>query len=153
MQVALKSALVSVLGCSREGDGFRTPIPGLADRRGRPLGLRVTGGPGLGGRRTDAPQSCLLANRPYDSYDVDALRAEQVPPGIKAVMSARARGMNSQFLRSETVPSALRRGPGHGRTYTRAARGLRYDKYAQRCLDFLYLAAAWIWLKSNLNII
>ena len=27
-----------------------------------------------------------------------------------------------------------------------------YDSYAQRCLGFLYLAAAWLWLKSHLNI-
>ena len=27
----------------------------------------------------------------------------------------------------------------------------RYDPYAPRCLGFLYLAGAWIWLKSYLN--
>ncbi len=27
----------------------------------------------------------------------------------------------------------------------------RYDPYAHRFLDFLYLAAAWIWLQSYLN--
>ena len=27
----------------------------------------------------------------------------------------------------------------------------RYDQYAHRCLDLLYLTAAWIWLNSNLN--
>ena len=27
----------------------------------------------------------------------------------------------------------------------------RYDQYAHRCLGFLYLAGAWIWLQSYLN--
>lgn len=27
----------------------------------------------------------------------------------------------------------------------------RYDRYARRCLGFLYLAATWIWLKAKLH--
>ena len=52
----------------------------LADRQGRPLCLRVTGGPrrdrtqarALVTAWTDAPRSCLIADR---AYDVDACRA------------------------------------------------------------------------------
>ena len=27
----------------------------------------------------------------------------------------------------------------------------RYDQYAHRCLDFLYLAGVWIWLTLNIH--
>ena len=60
------------LGRSR--DGFHTPIPILADRRGRPLRLRVTGSPRHDSTQARvlmktwiaAPLSCLIADRDYD---------------------------------------------------------------------------------------
>ena len=71
----------------------------LSDRRGRPLGLRLTGG-----QRHDSPQaralvepwtaaplSCLIANR---AYDVDALRAWLASRGIQAVIPARSRRLD-----------------------------------------------------------
>ena len=45
--------------------------------------------------------------------------------------------------------NAVERGLGwlkHGRRVT-----TRYDKYAHRCLGFLYLAGAWIWMQSKLH--
>ena len=61
-------------------DGFRIPIPIWADRRGCPLYLRGPDGPRPDRTQararvaagTDAPRSCLRADR---AYDVKALRA------------------------------------------------------------------------------
>ena len=54
----------------RSRGGFGTQIPILADRQGRPLHLRVTGGPRHDrtqaralGEDCDAPLSCLIADR------------------------------------------------------------------------------------------
>ncbi len=42
----------------RSRGGFRFQIPRLADRRGRPLRLRVTGGPGTGSMALRARPTC-----------------------------------------------------------------------------------------------
>ena len=42
------------------------------------------------------------------------------------------------------------RGLGRGLKH-KAPRGTRYAPYAQRCLGFRYLAAAWLWLKFYIN--
>ena len=76
----------------------RLPHPepsSLADRRSRSLCLRVTDGPRpdrtqarvLGEAGTDAPLSCLIADR---ARDRDAFRAGRVPQGIEAVLPARS---------------------------------------------------------------
>ena len=43
----------------------------------------------------------------------------------------------------------MARGPGWLKGWRRVA--TRYAQYAHRFLGFLYLAGAWIWLKSYLN--
>ena len=61
----------------RHRGGFGAPIPSLADRQGRPLHLRVTGGPRhdrtqartLGEAGTDAPLPCLLADRAEEGIE------------------------------------------------------------------------------------
>ena len=80
------------LGRSR--GGFGTQIHILADRRGRPLHLRVTGGQrhdstqarALGEAWTAAPLPCLIADR---AYDRDGFRAWLAPQDIEAVIPAR----------------------------------------------------------------
>ena len=106
----------------------------MADRRGRPLRLRVTA--------TDAPLSCLIADRAYDS---DGFCAWLVQRDIEAVIPAR-QGRTPQPHAPERYQARNARGIGGLKQWHRVA--TRYDKYAQRFLDFLYLAAAWIWLKS-----
>ena len=74
-------------------------IQSLADQRGRPLRLRLTGG-----QRHDRSQArawgeawiyasllCLIADR---AYDRDAFRAWLAPRDIKAVLPARSRRLN-----------------------------------------------------------
>ena len=55
------------------------------------------------------------------------------------------------FMRPERYKAynAVERGLGWLKGWRRVA--TRYDKYAHRFLGFLYLAGAWIWLKSYLN--
>ena len=85
----------------RNRGGFGTKIHILADRRGRPLHLRVTGGPrhdriqarALGEDGTDAPLSCLIADRAYDSDDFRAWLAQR---DIEAVIPARRGHLNPQ---------------------------------------------------------
>ena len=113
----------------------------LADRRGRPL--RVTGGQrhdstqALVEAWTDAPLPCLIADRAYDD---DPFRAWLEQQGIEAVILARKGRTNPQ-------PHDPERYKGWRRVAT------RYDQYARRCLGFLYLAGAWIWLKSQHGLI
>ena len=138
----------------RSRGGFGTQIPILADRQGRPRPLRVTGGPRHDRTQarawveawTDAPLPCLIADRAYDRDDFRAWRAQR---DIKAVIPAwRGRTYPSPTTRNGTK-RATPRGIGRLKPWRRVA--TRYDKYAQRFLGFLYLAAAWLWLKSYTN--
>ena len=66
-------------------------------------------------------------------------------------MPARARRTNPQPHDPERYQArnAVERGLGWLKGRRRVA--TRYDKYAHRCLGFLYLAAAWIWLKPHIH--
>ena len=142
------------LGRSR--GGFGTKIHILADRRGRPLRLRVTGGQrhhstqarALVEAWTGAPLPCLIADRAYDGDDFRTWLAQR---GTEAVIPARKGRTNPQPHDPELYKArnAIERGIGQLKQGRRVA--TRYDKYAQRFLGFLYLARAWIWLKSCLN--
>ena len=93
---------------------------------------------------TGAPRPCLIADRAYDG---DAFRAWR---GLEAVIPARKGRTNPRPHDPERYKArnAVERGLGwlkHGRRVA-----TRYDQYAHHCLDFLYLAGAWIWLKSYL---
>ena len=136
----------------RSRGGFGTPIHSLADLRGRPLRLRVTGGPRHDrtqaralGEDCDAPLSCLIADRAYDN---DGFRAWLAQRGIEAVIPARRGRLNPQPHDPERYQArkAVARGLGGLKPWCRVA--TRYDKYAQRFLGFLYLVAAWLWLQS-----
>ena len=141
------------LGRSRGGFGSQIHI--LADQRGRPLCLRLTGGQchdstqrALVEAWTGAPLSRLIADRAYDS---DAFRAWLAPRGIEAVIPARGRRLNPQPHDPEQYKArnAVERGLGGLKHWRRVA--TRYDKYAHRFLGFLYLAGAWIWMKEKLH--
>ena len=67
----------------RSRGGFGTPIPILADRRGRALGEDWT----------DAPLPCPIADR---AYDRDGFRAWRAQRDIKAVIPARRERLNPQ---------------------------------------------------------
>ena len=137
----------------RNRGGFGSQIHILADRQGRPLNLRVTGGPRHDSTQarvlveawTDAPLPCLIADRAYDS---DGFRAWRAQRGIEAVIPARRGRIHPQPHDPEKYKArnAVERGIGGLKQWCRVA--TRYDKHAQRCLGFLYLAAAWLWLKS-----
>ena len=128
----------------------------LADPRGRPLCLRLTGGQrhdrtqarALVEAWTGAPLPCLIADRAYGG---DAFRAWRERQGIEPVIPARKGRTNPRPHDPERYPArnAVERGIGwlkHGRRVA-----TRYDQYAHYCLGFLYWAGAWIWLKSYLN--
>ena len=136
--------------------GLSTQIHILADPRGRPLCLRLTGGQrhdstqarALVEAWTGAPLPCLIADRAYDG---DAFRAWRERQGLEAVIPARKGRTNPRPHDPERYQARndVERGLGwlkHGRRVA-----TRYDKYAHHCLGFLYLAGAWIWLKSYLN--
>ena len=93
---------------------------------------------------TDAPLPCLITDR---AYDRDGFRAWLAQQGIEAVIPARRGRLNPQSHDPEKYKArnAVERGIGGLKQWCRAT---RYDKHAQRFLGFLYLAAAWIWLKS-----
>ena len=142
------------LGRSRGGFGSQIHI--LADQRGRPLCLRLTGGPRHDSTQardrveawTGAPLSLLIADR---AYDRDAFRAWLAQRGIEAVIPARGRRLNPQPHDPEPYQArnAVERGIGwlkHGRRVA-----TRYDKYAHHFLGFLYLAGAWIWMKEKIH--
>ena len=97
---------------------------------------------------TGALLACLIADR---AYDRDAFRAWLAQRDIKAVIPARRRRLNPQPHDPERYQArnAVERGIGWRKHGCRVA--TRYDQYAQRFLGFLYLAAAWIWLKSYPN--
>ena len=135
----------------RSRGGFGTQIHILADRQGRPWHLRVTGGPRHDstqaralGEDCDAPLSCLIADRAWDN---DGFRAWLAPRDIEAVLPARRGRLNPQPHDPERHPArkAVARGLGGLKQGRRVA--TRYDQHAPRCLGFLYLAAAWLWLK------
>ena len=138
------------LGRSR--GGFGSQIPSLADLRGRSLRLRVTGGQRHDRTQaqawvedgTDAPLPCLIADR---AYDRDGFRAWWAQRGIEAVIPARRGRTHPQPHDPEKYKArnAVARGIGGLKPWRRVA--TRYDKHAQRFLGFLYLAAAWLWLK------
>ena len=137
-------------GRSRGGCGPQ--IHSLADLRGRPLRLRVTGGPrpdrtqarALGEDGTDAPRPCLIADR---ACDRDGFRAWRAQRGIESVLPARRGRLNPQPHDPEKYKArkAVARGFGGLEPWRRVA--TRYDKHAPQCLGFLYWAAAWIGLK------
>ena len=97
---------------------------------------------------TDAPRPCLIADRAYDG---DAFRAWREQQGIEAVIPARKGRVNPQPHDPERYKArkAVERGLGWLKGWRRVA--TRYDKYAHCYLGFLYLAGAWIWLKTYLN--
>ena len=138
------------LGRSR--GGFGTQIHILADLRGRPLRLRVTGGQRHDSTQvwawvedwTDAPLPCLIADR---TDDRDGFRAWLAQRGIEAVIPARRGRTHPQPHDPEKYKArnAVARGLGGLKQGRRVA--TRYDKHAQRFLGFLYWAAAWLWLK------
>ena len=136
--------------------GFRIPsCPdtgcALADRRGRPL--RVTGGPrrdrtqARAAAWTGAPRPCLMADRAYDG---DPFRAWR---GAEAVIPARKGRTNPQPHDPEPYKArnTIERGSGWLPRGRRVA--TRYGPYAHRFLGFPYLAEAWIWLQSYLNLV
>ena len=88
----------------------------------------------------DAPLPCLIADR---AYDRDGFRAWRAQRDIKAVLPARRGHLNPQPHDPEKYKArkAVERGLGGLKQWRRVA--TRYDKYAQRFLGFLYLAAAW----------
>ena len=142
------------LGRSR--GGFGTQIHLLADRRGRPLRLRVTGGPrhdstqarALVEAWTDTPRPCLMADRAYDG---DGFRTWRAQRGTEAVIPDRKGRTNPQphDLELYKARNAIERGLGWLKQGCRVA--TRYDPYAHRGLGFLYWAGAWICLQSYLN--
>ena len=149
---APKKGLDPALGRNR--GGFRSQRPILADQRGRPLCRRLTGGPRHARTQArvkawiGAPLPCLIADR---AYDRDAFRAWRAQRDIEAVLPARGRCLNPQSHDPERYPArkAVERGLGglkHGRRVA-----TRYAPYAHRCLGFLYLAGAWIGMKSKLH--
>lgn len=122
-------------------------VPSLKGSRASPP-LRMTSGPGprqhpglgpgdraLATTLTDAPRLCLIAD---PIYDVDALSTRLARQGLEAVIPAWIR---------HAPPLVPRRG------WLQCGQRVAtcYDPYAHRCLGFLYLAAAWIWLHSNIN--
>ena len=121
-----------------------SPRPSSAPARdGRPA-PRQHPSPGLGGsldRR--AP---VLPDR--GSGLGPRFRAWRAQRDIKAVIPAQRGCLNPQSHDPERYKArnAVERGIGGLKPWRRVA--TRYDKHAQRCLDFLYLASAWIWLKS-----
>ena len=115
---------------SRNRGGFSSPIHSLADQRGRPLRLRLTGG-----QRHDSTQAralvkawpCLIADRTYDRA---ACRARLAQRDIEAVLPARLRRLNPQPHDPEQYPArnAVERGIGwlkHGRRVV--PRGSKYE--------------------------
>ena len=93
---------------------------------------------------TDAPLPCLIADRAYDRAGFRAGRAQRA---IKAVLPARRGRLNPHSHDPERYPArkAVERGIDGLQQGRRVA--ARYDPYAPRCLGFLYLAAAWLWLQ------
>ena len=128
----------------------------MADRRGRPLRLRVTGGQRHDRTQarawveawTDTPRPCLMADRAYDGTPLRAWLAQR---GAEVVIPARKGRTNPQPHDPEPYKArnAIKRGIGWLQRGCRVA--TRYDQYAHRFLGFLYLAGVWIWLQSYLN--
>ncbi len=147
---AQKKGRDPALGRSRGGLGTQIHI--LADQRGRPLCLRLTGGPRHDSTQArawiGAPLPCLIADRAYDS---DAFRAWREQQGIEAVIPARKGRTNPRPHDPERYQArnAVERGLGwlkHGRRVA-----TRYDQYAHHFLGFLYLAGAWIGMQSKIH--
>ena len=149
-----KKGLDPALGRGR--GGLSPQIHSLADPRGRPLCLRLTGGQrhdstqarALVEAWTGAPLPCLIADRAYDG---DAFRAWRERQGIEPVIPARKGRTNPRPHDPERYQArnAVERGIGwlkHGRRVA-----TRYDQYAHHFLGFLYWAGAWIWLKSHIH--
>ena len=135
---AVGRLLASVAGRVREPDGLPA---------GRAGAVRGAAGQHVA-RAAGASLSCLIADR---AHDRDAGRAGRGPRDVEAVLPARRRRANAQPRDPERYP-ARRAGHGISGWLPRgryAATG--YDPYAHRCLDFPYLAAAWIRLSSNGN--
>ena len=97
---------------------------------------------------TDAPRSGLIADRAYDG---DAFRAGRARQDTESAIPARIRRTNPWSHDPEWYPARNtgERGLNWLKWWRRVATS--YAPYAHRCLGFLYLAAAWIWLKSQLN--
>ena len=96
------------------------------------------------GKDCDALLSCLIADRAYDG---DAFRAWRAQRDMEAVIPARRGRTDPSLTTRNGTGRATPRGIGRLKPWRRVA--TRYDKYAQRFLGFLYLAAAWLWLKST----
>ena len=120
--------------------------PYLTDRQGRPLHLRVMGGPrhdstqprdlvetGIG-----APLSCLIADRAYDG---DAFRVWLAWRDIEVVIPARVRRTHRPHDPARyRVYNTVERDIGWLKHWRRVA--TRYDTYVHRFLGSLYLAGA-----------
>ncbi len=80
------------------------------------------------------------------------MRAWRARQGMEAVLPARARRTNPQPPHDPerySARNAVKRAIGWLPRGRRVA--TRHAPYAQRCLDFPYLTATWIWLDSNAN--
>ncbi len=128
----------------RNRGGFRTQIHILADQRGRPLCLRLTGvpvhapdlpdrGPGLGRRRLPH----MAGTTGHQGRPAGPAPASEPQPHDPERYKA---------------SNAMERGLGWLKGWQRVA--TRYALYAHRCLGFLYLAdlaGTWIWMESKLH--
>ena len=106
----LKKEAILLSGRSR--DSCRTQIRVLADRQGRPLSLRVTGGPRPASKSRPRWTPGRTRRGPAGShrvYDGDAWRAGRTQQSLEAVMLARARRTPA---RPGMVPGAPCRGTG-----------------------------------------
>ena len=118
----------SARGRSRGGCGPQIPI--LADRRGRPLHLRVTARHDRTqaralGKDCDAPLSCLIADR---AYDRDAFRAWRAQRDIEAVIPARRGRTDPSLTTRNGTRRATPRGIGgsnHGAAWLPATTNTR----------------------------
>ena len=92
----------------------------------------------------EEPPVCLRGVANAARYRVDASRRETVIPARKGHTNPQPHNPERYKARN-----AVERGLGWLKGCRRVAP--RYDQYAHRCLGFLYLAGAWIWLQSYLH--
>lgn len=113
----------------------------ISARKGRPLGLRLTGG-----QRHDSAQARACAQ----TWTAAPLTAMPSGPagttGFQAALPARPSPGSPTY-----DPEAYQARYAVARVFAwfkgRRRMATRYAPYAHRCLGFLYLAGLWIWLK------